>query len=67
MTIKYSGVHTPTAEVPVLFTYPSKEDCSLISDEQSPEFGCPMCAQKGNPYQSCSHGLDSYVCENAVK
>lgn len=64
----YSGVHKATEKVPYYFTYPSKEDCTLIaSGEASAEFGCPRCAQNGLPYQSCSHGLDSFVCEYSAK
>ena len=62
----YIGTHAPTPEVPAYFEYPSGDVCTLISSGQaSNEFGCPKCAKDGYLHCSCSHGLDSYVCEYA--
>ncbi len=64
----YSGVHSPTQDVPFLFEYPSPDVCALLSSgQESNECGCPYSAKLGHPFQSCSHGLDSYVCEHANK
>ncbi len=63
----FVGVHHPTENNPKLFEYPSSEVCSLIaSGEVSAEFGCPKCVQEGVCYCSCSHGLDSCICEYAI-
>lgn len=64
----YSGVNTPTMDIPFLFEYPSCDVCTLLSTGKAfNNLGCPARAMNGHPYQSCSHGLDSYVCEYAKK
>ncbi len=64
----FVGVHRPTEGNPNYFEYPSDKECSLIaSGEASAEFGCPLSAQRGEPYSSCSQGLDSYICQFAIK
>lgn len=65
---KFVGVHRPTKEKPKNFVHPSANVCSLIANgEYSAEFGCPDFVKVGVPYCSCSHGLDSYICEYAVQ
>lgn len=57
-----TGVHSPTKDSPNLFEYPTSEECRLIADgEFSNESGCPL-----HPGCSCSHGLDSFVCEHGI-
>ena len=57
------GIHQPTAQLPYLFIYPTKKDCRLLlSGKKSNESGCPL-----HPGSSCSNGLDSFVCEHAIK
>ena len=53
------GVHQPTPVLHQLFVYPTREECQLIADGVfSNASGCPL-----YPGCSCSHGLESYVCE----
>lgn len=64
----YVGIHHPTKEAPFYYEYPSSDVCTLVaSGNADNELGCPFLAQAGHPYNSCSHGLDSYVCEFAKK
>lgn len=57
------GTHQPTPEQPTMFTYPDPDKCRLLNNTGiSNELGCPL-----HPGCSCSHGLDSGICEHAIK
>lgn len=50
-----------------LFTPPTAEQCTLVANGALAELGCPRVARQGEPFCSCSHGLDSFVCEHHKK
>lgn len=51
------------------FEYPSPDICALIArGEKTAEFGCPMFAEVGVRYCSCSsEGEGGYICEYAIQ
>lgn len=56
------GIHQPTTVLPQLFVYPTLEECRLVAEGAfSNASGCPL-----HTGCSCSHGLESYVCEFGI-
>lgn len=57
-----------TSKLVTPFVQPKVEDCLLLqTGEHFPENGCPRVALTGILHCSCSHGLDSFVCEFAAQ
>lgn len=61
MSKENSGIHSPTPKSPHLFVRPKSTECILIARGDSNLHGCPL-----HRNCSCSHGLDSYVCEYGI-
>ena len=61
MSKKNVGVHHPTSKSPNLYEYPKPSECRLIARGDSNLHGCPL-----HHGCSCSHGLDSFVCEYGI-